>query len=686
MNKALLAVAVLLGGAVSVASADYVIIIVNLGQSKDTGENNGPGGPGGGEPGGIGPGGIGPGGPGGFGGGLPPGAMGGMGGFRGMAGGGMGGFRGMAGGGMGGFRGMAGGGISGGPFPGGFAGGPGLGVLGGIGGGNPDEDVDPYNVFAIVEVQALKAIDISNLNKLGAFKVTHKWGESTVYAVPGSNTKVKIAQQSGKPVPTVSTRFEIEKKKTFDKGGKAPTDRVLELAEFALTHGLLAQFTSTMDKLAEEDKTHPAVVAYLKVKPEIERGPTKEDNSASLRATLLKNYKVATSKHYTLLHTEARNDAPEVQSRLNRLELAFQSLYYWFALKSTDGKALPVPQERLVSVMTPGAEKEFERHHDVLGAGPVVVDGFFAPRENLSVISEKRRDAAFGALDDSTKPLWKDFKEQDILKGRNAGVPRDKLDKNFEIWNAQTMALLKKAMEDDAELASVSHEVTRQLVYSSGLLPRGVEAPEWIQFGMGSFFETPTGSPWVSTALPSYLYLNPFKEMAGLGKGKKKEKDQPEKNAPDTLRRVITNYYFRHADRLKNDPSARQKAQATAWSLTYYLATNKLDGLLRYHKELARMPRDLELDEEVLLGCFARAFDAVDANKKVDQAKLNKLAEDWYRSITGVDLEKPEIFDDIRNTQKELATQPKPGDKPGGGPSTGPQPPGGSGGRPPGGS
>ena len=49
-----------------------------------------------------------------------------------------------------------------------------------------------------------------------------------------------------------------------------------------------------------------------------------------------------------------------------------------------------------------------------------------------------------------------------------------------------------------------------------------------------------------------------------------------------------------------------------AWSLTYFLAHRKLGndrfGLIRYYRELARMPRDLEFDGDSLVLLFARAF------------------------------------------------------------------------------
>src|SRR5207253_9485543 len=121
--------------------------------------------------------------------------------------------------------------------------------------------------------------------------------------------------------------------------------------------------------------------------------------------------------------------------------------------------------------------------------------------ENLSIFSARRLDEGYDALVKLSDPLWAGgYNRDEVLKGVNKGVPfRTPLSKQIE---AQAMALLLKVMERDGERASVTHDGRRQLLYAAGLLPHNVAAPEWIQFGMGSFFETPLGSPWITTGAP----------------------------------------------------------------------------------------------------------------------------------------------------------------------------------------
>src|SRR4029077_18543467 len=177
----------------------------------------------------------------------------------------------------------------------------------------------------------------------------------------------------------------------------------------------------------------------------------------------------------------------------------------------------------------------------------------------------------------------------DILKKNPSGVGKDK------VISAQTMGLLLKAMENDSQRAGISHDGSRQMIYAAGLLPRNVAAPEWVQFGVGSFFETPLGAPWVMTGTPSIEHLPNFRDYRKLKRF--------EKTPGDTLRKVVTDAYFRQAAPTK-DPAIERKARAASWALTYYLMQTRTDGMLRYYKELSKLPRDVELDEETLLACF----------------------------------------------------------------------------------
>src|SRR5439155_23630736 len=126
---------------------------------------------------------------------------------------------------------------------------------------------------------------------------------------------------------------------------------------------------------------------------------------------------------------------------------------------------------------------------------------------------------------------------------------------------------------------------------------------------------------------PSPLYLPQFKRWDKRNTTQKKKIDLVAE-----LKSIITDGLVREMQGGKNQ-EAVQKGRMMAWALTYYLAQTKLDGLLRYYQELAKLPRDLGLDDEVLLVSFGRAFNLMDpANpNKLSDRELERFATDWYR-------------------------------------------------------
>jgi len=703
MKRWLLAIAVLLGASVGYASADYIVIVANLGEQREIRTD-----PNGGGIGAIGQ--VGQFGQFGQFGGMPGGMRGG-GGFP----GGMGGMR---GGGIGQIGGMPGG-MRGGGFPGGgqIGGGGALG-LGGGGNftGNPpttppkpgdieiDPDAVPLYVVAILEIRNLPAQSVQLFNKLGKVEVEHHWGKSFLLAYADEERlhyrSDIIRRPDGTALPLLSDQYE-KKHAALIKGTEKPdTGSVLDLAQWALEHGLLPKFTELMDGLAKDDPAEKCVAAYVTVKAALD-APLKDNGSTPEQDKLQEKYKLRRTArindHYVVYHQSPTDSPIEVKSRLDRLEANFRSFYYWFAMK---GISLPVPKERLTTVLA-SKEGDFTDLHSVLTSSPVVADGFFARRENLSIFSARRLDDGYDALVKLSDPLWAaGYNREELFKGVNKGVPfRTPLSKQIE---AQAMALLLKAMESDGERASVSHDGTRQMVYAAGLLPRNVAAPEWIQFGMGSFFETPLGSPWTATGAPHVENLLNFKDYKKL--------KRLERTPGETLRMVVTDAYFRDAARSKDPARAalERKARAATWALTYFLMQTRPDGVLRYYKELSKQPRDVELDADTLLGCFARAFDLVDSGKNVDARKVDDLANQWDQFITRdtkfeFEDEVNRIRGFIASVTKETPKDKQPGDgtnpptTPGGGPGRpggpdgGPvKPPGGPGGpggpgRPPGG-
>jgi hypothetical protein len=572
--------------------------------------------------------------------------------------------------------------IGGGRMIGGPGGPGGMGPGGmGPGGGQPNADADETEtlVVVVVEIQNQSSSKAKNF-KAGLIPLNASgwWGSAHIYNKQSRGISYEaelITTSQGAPLPTVVSRYQA----LLDKSRKEKYDTdktVKDVARWALEHGLVEKFVELMDKLAETDKDHPSVKAYITVKKDLNRPLAKDDIAEKWKGQLLRDYLVTApddGHHFALIHAQDK-EATEVKAHLDRLEKSFRSFYYWWAMR---GVSLPVPKERQVAVWTYKGD-DFSRLKKTLTSSPSVADSFFARRETLSVFNVGRGDNPYVMLDLTTKPLWERGFDRKLLLKTKRGYPKLLNDRPVQLPQidaARTYALLLKAMEHEWEQTNTSHEVSRQQLFSSGLLPRKVNVPEWIGFGMGSFFETPLQSPWAASAAPSAYWLPRFTEYEKAGKY--------ESSPRDTLVKLVKDGYFRGQPPLGDKATAKQRqdrrveqrrARAAAWSLTYYLAQRDLPGLLRYFKELSRMPRDVELDDDVLLGAFARAFDCVDASKNVDMAKLGDLAGRWMAFTKNQRLEAEGVHAKIR-TFYEKMTAPQPG-------AGGPGGPGGPGGFP----
>lgn len=483
------------------------------------------------------------------------------------------------------------------------------------------------------------------------FLLEHKWGKTLIMETP-EITFFRVEDQNA-GVPTVRERYESRRKEL----GKNPTpEKLLALAEFCLTHGLTDRFHKVMNELVVAQPGSPQAALYQRYTGEFKRVPPKE-SSAPFWKDRLGQFKTLQTAHYDLLSDAPITARAEIDARLRQLEENFEAFFYWFALQ---GRYLPLPDHRL-TVVVPNSSEDFTQLHGAFDHPALAADGFLARRENLIVLSPTPLAAPFDMLSRATNDLWvhKGWNRQALLKGLG------KANESAEsIAYAQQAALLLQVMQERAELASVSHLGGRQLAGATGLLPASVSTPRWAQFGVGSFFETPPSAYWPGTGAPHWTYLLKFKIW-----DERKLLDRPE----DALYQVVTDSYFRRADGPPRDEDALLTAQTMAWSLTYFLARqpDRLEGLLRYSQELARLPRDMEFDGAVYLDCFLRAFDLADPSSPdgIDARRFQKLAREWYQFMRDTNLEVQETWtlgqqEEDHRTKGLALPRAKPGETP----------------------
>ena len=522
-----------------------------------------------------------------------------------------------------------------------------------------DFDALPTHAVAVVEIrEKLRPDQYPAFTQL-KLPFTGDWGKAVLAPTLGAKQEIQVIYIPNLDKSSLYERLlELQKnaetKGTKDRPEKAPPAARLALADWCLKHGRvqpdgkLTDFVTTMDQFAQDEPKHPAAIAYLQVKKELAAATTLAKPNGT-RDGLLKEYKavnLANSPHYTAYHKHSNEEPPEVRTRLRELEKAHQTFYYWYALR---GLALPVPKERL-PVIVAFQEDEFKHLNGLLSENPVNGDSFVGRRDGILVLSSKRRDAQYAALERHTNPFWSEgINRKEVLVNALTAFPQKYQGNPYVKGTLEALALVQLVMETDAERAAITRDGSSQLLHASGLLPRSVVAPEWVQFGMGSFFETPVMSPYVSAGGASSEYLPLWKEMK-KAKLFGKTSENPKFDPAETLRLVVTDSYFRQAQK-EGTYSSLRRARATSWGLAYFLAhgNNKLDGskatldgLQKYFKELAKMPRDMELDEDALLYSFCKSFGLLDDNGKADtkSAKFQIFATTW---VTFLEQEEPEL-------------------------------------------
>ncbi len=621
----------------------------------------------------------------------------------------------------GGFGGFPGGPPPGGPGmppPGGYLGGAGMpppsggallgqppGTVGGAVGMMP-QDPNAKWVTAFVEIKNRSAKPMQTPYGL-LFTYDHHWGKknwmvmSPMFPVFGGYI----------PHETFAKEFDAKfkaEKRDKDKSVK----NLLHLARWALSRGQMNEFHKVMEETEKADAKHPVIKNYARVKKQLEK-PFKDEDPAQrelMEELRSAGYKAFDSKrnHYRIyaqINASDTTTAASVKRRLDMMEDTLDSFYYWFALQEESGsrqgdsaRQPNLPKYRLSAILT-ASKEEFTTRHLQWGQVPMAADGFTPRRDNVVVMSSKSRladpiYAEYRALLDNKiqeanvklqqMGIKLTITQEDLLSGKISQSAEAGKAAVF-IGVAQTAVLLAKVLEDDAERHTVTSETVRQLLIASEMFPRNVQIPDWMVEGLASFFETPSGALYPTVGAPSWTHLVSFKHFNKNGKFAVPSK---------VLGNVVTDSYFLEArqlskeaqDRRDNDEAqwkakeAWELARCTSWAFIYYLAQDrKLHYLFKYGEELDQLPRDMDLNDLVLQGSFAKAFDMTDARsaRQIDEIKMKNMASYWFEMIQGANLEMMVVQDHYAKERARLdpaSTRPVVGTVPGVGPGGFPNP------------
>ena len=366
---------------------------------------------------------------------------------------------------------------------------------------------------------------------------------------------VELLQKPGPQTTRASEVRQMHVKWTRSKGDTRILFNTLSAAlDAGMTDDALAYADELLKACDEKpDGLPPEVTGFAQAYRVMQKGirsPANKPNSADRWRSRLRAQNVTTSMHYSVLFWDATER--EVKRRSSMLEDNFRGFYLWHALR---GVQLAVPDEPLVAIL-PKTGNDFFRLARALDV-PVRLptDGFYSVEHDLLLLSPERLDELGQTFSRQSQQIYQ------------AGVVRDRLlagegpplhihgendaKKPEEAARMQTLALVDRLLEDEATIAAISREGSRQLLYASARLPRYVELPEWLLDGSGSFFTRPKdpafvtgekGKTYVAVAMatgyggPNYALQRYFTDLV--------EKKELNPNHGILLKNILTDAYF----------------------------------------------------------------------------------------------------------------------------------------------
>jgi hypothetical protein len=320
----------------------------------------------------------------------------------------------------------------------------------------------------------------------------HKYGSSFIFS---DNSSIQLF-----PIHRYSLEYQIRTRYAEWAKDRKSFDAIYELCVYALQAGMVDEAFKYCNEMLKQidiakDKTPPVKVlefakAYKEMSGKLEALPTQPDDAEEWKQKL-GAASVSPGVHYALIHWSSQqgDQAADVNRRLGLLEQNFKAFYLWHALQ---GVALPVPDRRLIAVLA-DRSTDMPKLRQALDGLTIHSDSFYSPVHDLLVLSPERLDnngSSFIKIAQAQYAVG--WSREDLLKGKVPQV-RGTARPPAEIARMMTIALVDKFLEEEADHAAISREGCRQLYVASGILPRHVTLPLWVENGAASFFHKPKG-------------------------------------------------------------------------------------------------------------------------------------------------------------------------------------------------
>ncbi len=433
-----------------------------------------------------------------------------------------------------------------------------------------------------------------------------KEGGQVMYTHPevGEPLLFQPNQVTIKHAPTIRMAFN----KMLGRAGKDP-EAVMEAALWALKKGLLGEFHHGVENVLALNPQDERALRIRELKKKIDAPLPDQDNSAiekRLRNIVtVPGMQVATSDHFILLYdtnakAEHGHHLNRAKERLHLLEQMYERFVLLFEAQGAD---LDLPRERLMVALFKNYA-DFQECAARLDPGLAGVAGFWNPVHNITCF-----------YDDSTTAESRDLhEERDKLEKIAADAKKSgsSLEKQHDSETLRQIKINNVLLEIDrlnSDIANVSREVSHQLAANTGLLPRRVVIPRWLDAGLAMYFEAPSDEAWGGVGAVDDLRIEQYRAL----------KDDRLRSNIDVI--IEDQSLDRRAPR-----SSRPVAAAQVWALTHFLFENHVQEFVAYFKLLGRMPPDVTLNADLLGELFSQAFGS-------DHAALQQEWRSYMRTL-----------------------------------------------------
>ncbi|WDQ18824.1 DUF1570 domain-containing protein [Rhodopirellula sp. P2] len=384
--------------------------------------------------------------------------------------------------------------------------------------------------------------------------------------------------------PTRQTIFQRKSGKILRE---KTVDNYIQLAQWALQHGMLKECKSLLSDAWKLDPTDVKIKKLASLMVHINR-PVPNDSASEAHVRNLiggSRMEMSRSKHFALFHDpQTEKDSvtkmTRAEMRLELLEKVYESYFLTFALR---GFYLKPPSDPLNAVLF-SQHKDFLLMERRLEMGLKQVAGFYLPDENISFFYDSGTSEVFRYLIEFSDEL-NDLKEQ----ARRTRSPNAA---NI-IRLANTVSLLVDIEHESEDVATVSHEAVHHLAANTGLFPRDGVFIRWVHEGLASYFESSKLAVWSGVGVVDESRISYYRALEG-----------------DTIRGSVEFIVSDLGFLVETALGDQLPAYGQAWALTHYLFTERFDELIQFYGKSRKIPADTPPKEKAmkLVELFGECF------------------------------------------------------------------------------